>query len=170
MAKKDNQTGVYKRPQKGWSPATNRIVGIIFIVFVLACFIIRGFVGGKSDNNKSNGNAQVTSSESDDGNAQVTSSENDDEKSGYYTFRNESTLESHYEKHGEEFNYNNVNEYQDGANSVINNPDSLHKLEKEDGDDIYYLEETNEFVVVSTDGYIRTYFKPTDGKDYYDRQ
>lgn len=37
-------------------------------------------------------------------------------------------------------------------------------------DDVYYLESTNEFVIVATDGYIRTYFKPDDGKAYYDRQ
>ncbi len=43
-------------------------------------------------------------------------------------------------------------------------------LDKEDGDDVYYLESTNEFVIVSTDGYIRTYFYPSNGKDYFDRQ
>ena len=42
--------------------------------------------------------------------------------------------------------------------------------EKEDGDDVYYKEDTNEFVVVSTDGYIRTYFNPDSGKKYFDRQ
>ena len=46
----------------------------------------------------------------------------------------------------------------------------LHKIEAEDGDDVYYLESTNEFVIVSTDGYIRTYFKPEDGIEYYNRQ
>ena len=43
-------------------------------------------------------------------------------------------------------------------------------LNKEDGDDVYYKENTNEFVVVSTDGYIRTYFNPDSGKKYFDRQ
>ena len=38
----------------------------------------------------------------------------------------------------------------------------------EDGDDVYYIEETNEFVIVSTDGYIRTYFYPRDGIEYFD--
>ena len=52
----------------------------------------------------------------------------------------------------------------------MNNPNALHKLEKEDGDDVYYLEETNEFVIVSQDGYIRTYFLPSAGKKYYDKQ
>lgn len=51
---------------------------------------------------------------------------------------------------------------------MVNSPDALHK--KEDNDDVYYIEATNEFVVVSTDGFIRTYFKPSSGKAYYDRQ
>ncbi|MBP3326798.1 MAG: hypothetical protein J6L77_10320 [Coprococcus sp.] len=177
MAKKDNQNGVYKRPQRGWSPATNRIVGIVFLVFVMICFVIRGFVGGKADNNKNgDGKSQVTSSEENTTDMEKTDEANNvtDKTSKadgkYYTFRNESTLESHYEKHGSEFDYHNANEYQDGANDVINNPASLHKTEAEDGDDVYYLESTNEFVIVSTDGYIRTYFKPSDGKAYYDRQ
>ena len=29
---------------------------------------------------------------------------------------------------------------------------------------------TNDFVVVSTDGFIRTYFRPDSGKSYFDRQ
>lgn len=61
-------------------------------------------------------------------------------------------------------------DYLAAANAVINSPNALHKLEAEDGDDIYYLEATNEFVIVSTDGYIRTYFQPSDGRDYFDRQ
>lgn len=84
-----------------------------------------------------------------------------------YTFRNDSTLRQHFEKHGAEFSYVSEQEYVEGANSVIVSPDALHKTEAEDGDDVYYLEETNEFVVVSTDGYIRTYFKPTRGIDYF---
>ena len=87
-----------------------------------------------------------------------------------YTFRNEKLLNDHFEKHNEDFNYATVEEYVEGANRVINNENSLHKLEAEDGDDVYYLEETNEFVIVSTDGYIRTYFKPSKGIDYYNRQ
>ena len=56
------------------------------------------------------------------------------------------------------------------ANRVVNNENALHKLEKEDGDDVYYLEETNEFVIISSDGYLRTYFHPNDGIEYYNRQ
>lgn len=87
-----------------------------------------------------------------------------------YKFRSKKLLDEHYEKHGIEMGFASKDEYVAAANKVINNPDSLHKLEKEDGDDVYYLEETNEFVVVSTDGYIRTYFCPDSGKRYFDKQ
>lgn len=87
-----------------------------------------------------------------------------------YQFRKVSYLEQHFEKHGAEFDYETKEEYLAGANRVIQSPDALHKIEAEDGDDIYYLEETNEFVVVSTDGYIRTYFRPSAGIAYYNRQ
>jgi len=85
-------------------------------------------------------------------------------------FRTSKQLNEHYEKHGIEMGFENADEYEHAANLVINDPDVLHKTEKEDGDDVYYLEATNEFVVVSTDGYIRTYFWPDAGKKYYDKQ
>lgn len=87
-----------------------------------------------------------------------------------YTFRNDDLLESHYEKHGEDMGFATPAEYEAAANKVIDDEDVLHKIESEDGDDVYYLERTNEFVVVSTDGYIRTYFYPNDGIDYFNRQ
>ncbi len=87
-----------------------------------------------------------------------------------YTFRNEELLESHYQKHGIEMGYSSAEEYEIAASNVVNNPEALHKTEKEDNDDVYYLEETNEFVIVSTDGYIRTYFYPESGIKYYNEQ
>ena len=87
-----------------------------------------------------------------------------------YRFRNNRNLQSHYEKHGIEMGFASAEEYEAAASAVINNPAALTKTEKEDGDYVYYLEETNEFVILSTDGYIRTYFLPSAGKAYYDRQ
>lgn len=87
-----------------------------------------------------------------------------------YKFRNSKDLKDHFKKHGAEFGYENKEQYLEGANKVINSSDALHKLEKEDNDDVYYLESSNEFVIVSVDGYIRTYFKPNDGIEYYNRQ
>jgi hypothetical protein len=87
-----------------------------------------------------------------------------------YTFRNSKLLEEHFQKHGIEMGFATEEEYQKAASDVANNPDALHKLEKDDKDDVYYLEETNEFVVVSVDGFIRTYFCPDSGKKYFDKQ
>lgn len=84
------------------------------------------------------------------------------------TFRNEGLLDSHYEKHGIEMGFDSAEEYLAAANAVIQNEDTLHKIEAEDGDDVYFLEETNEFVVVSVDGYIRTYYYAD--LDYFNRQ
>lgn len=91
-----------------------------------------------------------------------------------YKFRTKKQLEQHFSKHGDEFkddfNYKSAKDYEKGASDVINNKSALHKTEKEDGDGVYYIEETNEFVILSTDGYIRTYFRPSSGKKYYDKQ
>ena len=87
-----------------------------------------------------------------------------------YKFRNKNLLKSHFEKHGIEMGFETAKEYEAAASAVVNNPESLHKIEKEDGDDVYYLEATNEFVIVSGDGYIRTYFNPSDGINYFNRQ
>ena len=88
----------------------------------------------------------------------------------YYTFRTDALLESHYEKHGIEMGFDSAAAYEAAANAVIANPEVLHKYESEDGDDVYYLADTNEFVVVSVDGYLRTYFEPSAGMAYYERQ
>ena len=87
-----------------------------------------------------------------------------------YKFRSYDLLKSHYKKHGKYMGFDSPEEYLAAANAVIANPEALTKTEKEDGDMVYYVEDTNEFVVLSTDGYIRTYFNPDGGKGYFDRQ
>ena len=87
-----------------------------------------------------------------------------------YTFRNDNLLSAHFQKHGSEFTYATKEEYQAGADKVIRNKSALYKTEGEDGDGVYYIEATNEIVFLSSDGYIRTYFKPSAGKSYFDRQ
>lgn len=87
-----------------------------------------------------------------------------------YNFRSDKLWQEHYEKHGIEMGFDDPEDYLLAANKVIENKEALHKLEAEDGDDVYYLEETNEFVIVSTDGYLRTYFNPDSGIAYFNRQ
>lgn len=98
----------------------------------------------------------------------------DDDNYVEYHFRNEKLLNQHFEKHGSEFEsdfgYQTAEEYEKGASDVINNPEALFKTEAEDGDGVYYIEESNEFVILSTDGYIRTYFRPTGRINYFNKQ
>lgn len=98
----------------------------------------------------------------------------DDDNYVEYHFRNEKLLNQHFEKHGSEFavdfGYQTAEDYEKGASDVINNPEALFKTEAEDGDGVYYIEESNEFVILSTDGYIRTYFRPSGRIDYFNKQ
>lgn len=90
------------------------------------------------------------------------------EAASHLTFRTEDKLQQHFEKHGQETSCATAEEYLAAANVVVANPAALHKLQAEDGDDLYFLESTGEFVVVSPAGYIRTYYL-TD-RDYFERQ
>ena len=99
-----------------------------------------------------------------------TSPEQETELKKQLRFRNKRLLEEHYEKHGRDMGFDSAKEYEEAASAAALNPDALHKTEKEDGDDVYYVEATNEFVIVSVDGYIRTYFLPDSGIKYFKKQ
>lgn len=87
-----------------------------------------------------------------------------------YWFRTKKLRDSHFEKHGIEMGFETPEDYIEAANKVICNPNALHKLEAEDNDHVYFIEETNEFVVLSQDGYLRTYYIANGGIDYFNRQ
>lgn len=115
--------------------------------------------------------ADVVSDESDNAN-DITDNTSDSRQNVTVKvrFRNNTLLQQHYNKHGKDMGFASAVEYEIAAAAVVNNPKALHKTEAEDGDDVYYIEKTNEFVIVSKDGYIRTYFNPSDGINYYNRQ
>ena len=93
-----------------------------------------------------------------------------------YTFRYNDRLQDHYKKHGRDMGFASPEEYLAAANAVIANPDALTKTEKEDGDYIYYLQTTKEIVFISrikdyrNRHFIRTYFRPSSGLEYFQRQ
>ena len=87
-----------------------------------------------------------------------------------YWFRTKKLRDSHFEKHGIEMGFETPEEYIEAANKVICNPNALHKQEAEDNDHVYFIEETNEFVVLSQDGYLRTYYIENGGIYYFNRQ
>ena len=159
---------------------------IVFIVGIITALIVANFKTADDtiddyklddqtvteDNSNQAGSEEV----SDQNDAKDSSADDGFEEDSFeeetitYFFRNRDLLDQHFEKHGKEMGFSTPEEYEAAASAVINNPDALYKTEAEDGDGVYYLESTNEFVVLSTDGYIRTYFNPGDGKAYFDRQ
>lgn len=138
------------------------IGGITAVLLAVICsvFGLQGTSGGGAA-------GATTSASSASGQRQEGASASSDQV-GTLTFRSEERLQSHYEKHGVQMGFSSAEDYLAAANAVVSNPEALHKLESEDGDDVYYLESTGEFVVVSQKGYIRTYYLAD--KDYYDRQ
>jgi len=88
-----------------------------------------------------------------------------------YTFRNKQRYDEHYEKHGAEFGDITKEQYLELANELINSQSDrvLHKY-SEDGDYMYFDQDTGYFLVLSEDGYIRTFFIPSAGIKYWNRQ
>ena len=139
------------------------IIALAVLVLVFGCN--RAKNQGDEQPQTTTQTEQTTASEE-----QITTTETIQAPTADYTFRNKDLLKSHYKKHGRYMGFNSAEEYLAAANAVIANPDALTKTEKEDGDDLFYVEDTNEFVVLSRDGYIRTYFNPDSGKRYFDKQ
>ena len=93
-------------------------------------------------------------------------------------FRTEKQLEEHYQKHVidqeefvDDFGDITIEQYLMLAQWLIDFPDEnvIMKYE-EDGDELFYNTEYNFFGVLSKDGYIRTFFRPSAGQEYFDRQ
>lgn len=150
---------------------------ISLFLFVILLFSLFGCSDINYSNNEiinseyyENDNIDEYSSDSDDINKDYNEKSESIVDSVEYHFRSSKLLKSHYEKHGKEMGFDDMESYEQAASNVINNKDSLFKIETEDGDGVYYLEATNEFVILSKDGFIRTYFFPDAGKDYFDRQ
>ncbi len=159
---------------------TALVMLVLLIVAVGAALGFRGY-NSKDDfeatttiqqaaNEAESTEAASTASEENETYIYVVPEETTSESEVYYTFRTDSQFDEHFEKHKADTQTSSKEEYLYRANYVITNVNSLHKTEAEDGDDIYYLESTNEIVFVSTDGYIRTYFCPDSGKAYFDKQ
>lgn len=146
---------------------------LIVAIVVLALVFFLGMLVG-SDGDSSQDDQVNTTQVSDDSSYEDEYVDDSDyeEEPVYkeYHFRSNSKRDDHYYKHGRYMGFEDPLEYEKAANDVINNPKALTKTEAEDGDYVYYVEDTNEFVVLSTDGYIRTYFEPDAGKRYFDKQ
>lgn len=85
------------------------------------------------------------------------------------SFQSEALLQHHYEKHVGEFGEISIPEYLRRANAAADRDLSsdVVQLLRSDGSTSKYCFSTNEFVVINSDGTIRTYFKPKDKEAYW---
>ena len=67
------------------------------------------------------------------------STEPEEDEQTEYRFRSKKLLNEHYEKHGVDMGFESTADYEKAASAVVNNPDALHKTEKEDGDASFLL-------------------------------
>ncbi|WP_018130917.1 hypothetical protein [Effusibacillus pohliae] len=90
-------------------------------------------------------------------------------------FASQEQLDSHYQKHvieQKEFGNISKQEYLKRAQTLVTSPpgDSILTKTRSNGDRLYYNKTTNEFAAVTKDGIIKTFFKPKDGIDYFNKQ
>ncbi|MEG0614540.1 MAG: hypothetical protein RR540_02195 [Oscillospiraceae bacterium] len=88
-----------------------------------------------------------------------------------FTFRSTELFQQHFNKHKAEFGKISQEDYLKKAQDLIeaSGENILTKFEK-DGDKLIFNTENDEFLVLSEDGFIRTFFKPEDLIDYFNRQ
>lgn len=84
-------------------------------------------------------------------------------------FESPELLTRHYEKHREEFGDITETEYLEKANQLFYEALSkdVEQVIRSDGSISKYKFSTNEFLVITKDEKIRTYFKPVDGAEYW---
>ena len=87
---------------------------------------------------------------------------------GAKQFRNSKSLYNHYGKHVNargEFGNITVSEYLSKAQNLANSPQYLVKT-MANGEKVFYNSAANEFLKLSNDGFIKTFFRPDDGIQY----
>jgi pyocin large subunit-like protein len=94
----------------------------------------------------------------------------------YEYFRNRQRLQGHYNDHASEFGNINIDQYLEKANNFMSSTDRniLGKYKSDSsGNYVRYNPLTNEFMSIAIEpnkAIIKTYFKPTSGLDYFNRQ
>lgn len=78
-------------------------------------------------------------------------------------------LEHHFQKHGAEMGFTNKEDYLRAAQDLVRGGPGVETLRR-GGDTLFYKDSTNEFAVLSDRNVIRTYFRPDNGRRYWERQ
>ena len=85
---------------------------------------------------------------------------------------NSKSVSRHFSEHGKEFGAKNKWDYVTKAVKFANSIDRKKNVSiiDENGSTYKYQAQTNQFAIIDKNGIIITYFKPKDGKNYYDNQ
>ena len=87
-------------------------------------------------------------------------------------FRTSELLDQHFRKHGREFHVKTAAAYLRLAQLLRDRPKSSDVLQfvRNDAVTCKFDRETGSFIAYDSDGTIRTFFRPTDGEAYFERQ
>lgn len=86
---------------------------------------------------------------------------------------NKKSLAKHYSDHGKDIGLDNQESYRQHAIRFANTIDKKNNISFVDSstNSTYkYNKSTNEFVIITKDGYVVTYFKHKEGYSYYNNQ
>ncbi|MEJ1969663.1 MAG: hypothetical protein WDN03_13665 [Rhizomicrobium sp.] len=84
----------------------------------------------------------------------------------------EESAQRHWQKHGGEFSeFRDEESYEAGARAFVDHPPpgTLTK-HRDNGDTLFYDPASDTFAVRTSDGALRTFFRPDDGAAYWERQ
>ena len=88
-------------------------------------------------------------------------------RGGRALFATGKLLTQHFEKHGAEFGVKNAAQYLHAAQKFFGGKGVETAMRGTDK--LFYNQATNEFGVLRANGVIRTYFKPQEGRAYFDK-
>jgi len=90
--------------------------------------------------------------------------------SGNGNWGNSSTLMDHFNRHGSDFNSISPQDYSNKATNFYNDRANYQIKTDQSGVIKVYDASTNTFGSYNADGSTRTFFKPSGGQSYFDRQ
>lgn len=82
-----------------------------------------------------------------------------------------STLDWHNDEHMKSLGFSSKEEYRAHAVSFANRVDRTNNISyvRPNGDTVKFNKKTGEFAVISKAGFVKTYFKPKNGIEYYNK-
>ena len=84
-------------------------------------------------------------------------------------FETPEKMQKHYDKHIDKYGNISISEYIALANELVNakDTDDIERIVRSDESTAIYRFSTNDFLVITKDGYSRPFYKPDDGEAYW---